>query len=354
MRWYVVHVGRETGVFSTWEAAHAQVDGFKGACYQRYNSRDEAMQAFYGRKHIKEETRSRALDPCRGLFMAAQDDEACSAITHRKKRALLSKRCRFVSIYDYEMVEEIGVGTYGVVAKAQNIRTGATVAIKWIRRAKGHDEDDEPIAHAFTLEARCLAAHRDHPGVDVARDAMRQLFGAVKNPHTAGTIHNDINPGNILIGRDGTLKICGFGCATSARPPFAGKVNKVKRLGTLQYRGPKDDIWALGCVMAELITGEPLITAATEEDALDAAVDVRDDIVTMEEEAFGGLLGDLSLPGHQLLAGLLAFHSCERLTAADALKHRWFTEDGELAVEPPVTVEAVVEPLLSGSQESIE
>ena len=55
MRWYVVHVGLQTGVFSTWEAAHAQVDGVKGACYQCYNSRDEEMEAFYGRKQIKED-----------------------------------------------------------------------------------------------------------------------------------------------------------------------------------------------------------------------------------------------------------------------------------------------------------
>nr|CAB3502667.1 unnamed protein product [Digitaria exilis] len=215
----------------------------------------------------------------------------------------------------------------GVVAKAQNVRTGAKVAIKWIRRARGHDEDDEPIAHAFMREASCLAAHRDHPGVvqlknvatdtdtgdlyivmelggptlrsrlitrpfteDETRDAMRQLFGAVEKLHATGMIHNDINPDNILVARDGTLKICGFGCATPARPPFAAGEKEVKtRLGTLQYRspeqlngsqcsGPKDDIWALGCVMAERVSGEPLITAATEEDALDAAVDVGDDI----------------------------------------------------------------------------
>ncbi|AQK73006.1 hypothetical protein ZEAMMB73_Zm00001d038286 [Zea mays] len=48
MAWYVVHVGRQTGVYSSWEACHAQVNGCKGACYKRYNSREEAMTAFNG------------------------------------------------------------------------------------------------------------------------------------------------------------------------------------------------------------------------------------------------------------------------------------------------------------------
>lgn len=75
--------------------------------------------------------------------------------------------------------------------------------------------------------------------------------------------------------------------------------------------GPEVDIWALGCVMAELLTGgEPLFTATTEED-----------MITMGVEAFHGMV-ELSVAGREVLAGLLAFHSEERLTAADALKHR--------------------------------
>ena len=48
MSWYVVHVGRQTGVFSSWEACHAQVDGFSGACYRKYRIREEVFAAFYG------------------------------------------------------------------------------------------------------------------------------------------------------------------------------------------------------------------------------------------------------------------------------------------------------------------
>lgn len=50
MAWYVVHAGRKTGVFSTWEAWHAQVDGFKGAWYKKFTRREEALAAFYGDK----------------------------------------------------------------------------------------------------------------------------------------------------------------------------------------------------------------------------------------------------------------------------------------------------------------
>ena len=48
MAWYVVHVGKEPGVYSSWAEAHAQVDGFKGNCYKKYKTRNEALIAFYG------------------------------------------------------------------------------------------------------------------------------------------------------------------------------------------------------------------------------------------------------------------------------------------------------------------
>jgi hypothetical protein len=48
MAWYVVHHGREPSVYSSWDKAHALVDGFKGNCYKKYNSREEAFEAFFG------------------------------------------------------------------------------------------------------------------------------------------------------------------------------------------------------------------------------------------------------------------------------------------------------------------
>ena len=48
MTWYVVYHGRKTGVFCSWDACHAQVIGFKGACYKGFKSREEAFASFYG------------------------------------------------------------------------------------------------------------------------------------------------------------------------------------------------------------------------------------------------------------------------------------------------------------------
>ncbi|CAN6231404.1 unnamed protein product [Urochloa humidicola] len=301
----------------------------------------------------------------------------------KKKRA----RYELEDINDYKMLEEIGEGASGVVAKARDRRTGETVAVKWIR---GHEANNDGL-HTVQREAGCLAAGLGHPGIvqiksvatdedtgdlyivtelvaggslrgrlatrgafseDEARGAMRQLLGAAEKLHATGTIHRDINPDNIVVGAaDGDFKLCGFGSATPAK--LVGRMSDdEKAVGTLQYsaleqlikfshHGPEADIWALGCVMAELLAGEPLFTATTEDDMITEVVDLRDDFVTMGVEAFDGTALDyLSVAGREVLVGLLAYDSEDRLTAAEALKHRWFTEDmDDVQAKPPAAVE---------------
>ena len=53
MTWYVVSCGRQTGVFSSWEAYHAQVNGYKGACYRAYKCKDDAFAAFCGENKLE-------------------------------------------------------------------------------------------------------------------------------------------------------------------------------------------------------------------------------------------------------------------------------------------------------------
>lgn len=63
MPWYVVWVGRRTGVFSSWEDTHRQVAGFSGACYMKYNTRDEAMTAYSARYIAQEEVKQEFTRP---------------------------------------------------------------------------------------------------------------------------------------------------------------------------------------------------------------------------------------------------------------------------------------------------
>lgn len=290
---------------------------------------------------------------------------ACPATDAAKKRA----RYNFSKIDDYEMVEEIGKGTYGVVARARHRRTGEVVTVMWIRsRGCGGPS----IVDADVRERGCLAACRGHPSIvqikdiasnedtgdlrlvmelvegpclrdwltgpvseDVAREFMGLLLSAAAKMHAAPLIHRHISPENILVSAGGELKICGFGCATPAKP--LGKPYPEQRVGTLRYCSPEQligissygtpvDIWALGCVMAELVIGVSLFAATTEDDMITQIVDLRDEIVTMGPEAFDDMQ-ELSPAGRELLASLLSFDPEDRPTATEALNHRWFTEE---------------------------
>ncbi|CAM0906884.1 unnamed protein product [Alopecurus aequalis] len=281
-----------------------------------------------------------------------------------KKKA----RYSFGRIRDYEKLEVLGEGAYGQVLEARDRRTGKKVALKWLR---------DPDLRAITREAGCLAACRGHPSIieilDVATDAetrdvflvtelvaggrtlreeiwrplpedlvrpmMRQLFDAAKKIHAAGIVHGDFKPENVLVGFFGGLKVCDFGSAARQKP--AGVPYEECRVGTMIYTSPEQlagnryygqgvDMWALGCVMAELLAGETLFVGETEEDMTAEMSKLRDQIAStgkLDLEFFE----ELSEAGREVLMGLLAFNPNERLTAAEALQHRWFDKTSAAA-----------------------
>ncbi|KAM0853104.1 hypothetical protein ACQ4PT_051291 [Festuca glaucescens] len=265
------------------------------------------------------------------------------------------------SIADYEKLEVLGQGAHGLVIKALDRRTGKKVALKCLR---GYD------LRAIAREAGCLAACRGHPSIldvatdaetgdfflvtelvaggltlreniwrpsdeDVARVMMRQLLDTANKMHGAGIVHRDSKPENVLVTMFGSLKVCDFGSATRRKP--AGVPYESCRVGTMIYTSPEQlagsryygqavDMWALGCIMTEILAGDTLFVGETEEDMVAEMSKLRVQISSTGKLHGLDFFDDLSEAGRELLIGMLAFNPDQRLTAAEALQHRWFNQ----------------------------
>ena len=94
--------------------------------------------------------------------------------------------------------------------------------------------------------------------------------------HVRAVMHRDLKPQNILVSRDGKLKLADFGLARAFVPPIRPFTHEVV---TLWYRPPEIllgsrtyalpmDMWAVGCIMAEMVTKRPLFPGDSEVDEL--------------------------------------------------------------------------------------
>ncbi|MEV4124776.1 Stk1 family PASTA domain-containing Ser/Thr kinase [Nocardia sp. NPDC049707] len=207
----------------------------------------------------------------------------------------------------YELGEIIGFGGMSEVHKARDLRLSRDVAIKVLRADLARD----PTFYLrFKREAQNAAA-LNHPAIvavydtgeaevdggplpyivmeyvegDTLRDIVRgqgplpprramevvaDVCAALDFSHKAGIVHRDMKPANIMINRAGAVKVMDFGIARAIADNSNPMTQTAAVIGTAQYLSPeqargetvdaRSDVYSVGCVLFEILTGEPPFT----------------------------------------------------------------------------------------------
>ncbi|KAH7286650.1 hypothetical protein KP509_32G016400 [Ceratopteris richardii] len=217
--------------------------------------------------------------------------------------------CR--SVDEFEKLNKIDEGTYGVVYRARDKKTGEIVALKKVKMEK--EREGFPmtslreinvllsIHHPCIVDVKEVVVGSNLDSIFMVMEYMEhdlkglmetikqpfsqsevkclmlQLFEGVKHLHDNWVLHRDLKTSNLLLNNRGELKICDFGLARQYGSPLKTYTHMVV---TLWYRAPElllgckqystaVDMWSLGCIMAEFLAKEPLFNGKNELDQLD-------------------------------------------------------------------------------------
>jgi serine/threonine protein kinase len=245
----------------------------------------------------------------------------------------------------YEIVAPLGRGGMGEVYRARDTKLNRDVAIKVLLSSVAHDPDR--LAR-FSREAQVLAS-LNHPNiahihgledtegvqalvmelvegptladriaqgpipVDEVLPIARQIAEALEAAHYAGIIHRDLKPANIKVRPDGAVKVLDFGLAKAFDPAGASGPDATISptlslhatqagvvLGTAAYMSPEQargkvvdartDIWAFGCVLYEMLTGQRAFQGDDVTDTIVAVISKEPDWQALQDSRLRPLL----------------------------------------------------------------
>ncbi|KAG8444929.1 hypothetical protein GDO86_009910 [Hymenochirus boettgeri] len=175
----------------------------------------------------------------------------------------------------YTTIKQLGDGTYGSVILGRSVESGELVAIKKMKR-KFYSWDE--CMNLREVKENLYQLMKDRNKLfpeSTIRNIMYQILQGLAYIHKYGFFHRDLKPENLLCMGPELVKIADFGLAreTRSRPPYTDYVS------TRWYRAPEVilrsttynspiDIWAVGCIMAEVYTLRPLFPGSSEIDTV--------------------------------------------------------------------------------------
>lgn len=314
----------------------------------------------------------------------------------------------------YDVGQRIGKGAYGIVWKAVDKKTRRTVALKKIfdafqnstdaqrtfreimflqeLNAQHHEniirllnvlkaDNDKDIYLVFEyMEINLHAVNRANILEPVHKKyILYQILKALKYMHTGDLIHRDMKPCNVLLNSDCHVKLCDFGLARS----LADMGDSTKEapvltdyVATRWYRAPEIllgstqyskavDMWSIGCIHGELMSGQPLFPGETTMDQLERILDFtgfpnNDDIKSIRSKYVRTMLESVNIKQDyqapplrtrfpnatpealDFLQKLMTFDPSKRMTAEQALEHpflsQFHNEEDEPSLERAILI----------------